>query len=89
MPVDPFYLIQETIVSIKSEINSLTDKYNNSVREIWIKLTELETNIKNDKYWLEKGKDSWYKSLPIIVSILALFVSISSLIRDFLRVSKP
>ena len=80
---DPYLLIQGYINSIKTEISSLTDKYNNSVREIWIKLTELETKMGKDAEWESRNRSSWYSSLPIIVSILALLASIATIVREF------
>ena len=80
---DPYLLIQGYINSIKTEISSLTDKYNNSVREIWIKLTELETKMRKDAEWESRNRSSWYSSLPIIVSILALLASIATIVREF------
>lgn len=81
---EPFYLIQEAISSIKNEINSLADKYNNSVKEIWIKLTEIETAMGKDAEWANKKRSGWYKSWPIIISILALLLSAVSAIEEFM-----
>jgi|WetSurMetagenome_2_1015567.scaffolds.fasta_scaffold05946_13 hypothetical protein len=80
---DPFYIIQESIASIKNEINSLADKYNNSVRELWIELTEIKTKIAKDAEWENRNKAGWYKSWPIIISILALLLSAAGVIKDF------
>jgi hypothetical protein len=85
---DPFLLIQESISSIKTEINSLADKYNTSVKEIWIKLTEIETNMKRDAILEDRRRGAWWKSLPIIISLLAFLVSTFNILRELISKMK-
>ena len=79
-----FELIQSSIISIKNDINSLADKYNASVKEIWIKLTELETQMKSDRMYNKTSTEVWYKSLSIVVSITAVLISIAGLLKEFI-----
>jgi len=81
MPKDPFDIVLDTIKTLKEDISNLYDKYNEMNRLVWIKLTELETNLNNQKNQQDVKRANWHWIVPVAISLLALLVAIFEILR--------
>lgn len=80
MAKDPFELVLEGIKSLKDDISDLYEKYNEMNRLVWIKLTELETNAKNQMAQQQVERAHWQWIVPVAISIIAIVVTLFEVI---------
>ena len=75
MPKDIWELLNDSLSDLRREISSLNDRYAETMRKVWIKITEIEVSMRQRESSQKSVKDDLKWLVPTILAIISLFLT--------------
>ena len=73
---DPWMVLSDALHGLRSELVSFNDKYAESIRQIWIKLTELDVKLQTVENKGKTIREDFKWVIPVIISLITMYLAL-------------